>query len=107
MLRKINLFGIAVAFVFLIVAFKHLYDAYKLTNYMRPDIKALSNNSIHEAREDQTCKGLCTHYKTVVDNNVEVNGKKCESISNGIRLCGIGFLILTTSTICLQIVVGG
>lgn len=106
-LTSVLILGLVVAFSFLIAAFKHLYDAYKLTDYMRPDIKALTDNSIHTAAEDETCRGLCTHYKTIVDDNVKVNEKKCKSISNGLRLCGIGFLILTASTICLQIIAGG
>lgn len=98
---------IAVAVGFLVYAFIKLYDAYKLTDYKRPNLECINTESNHTAQNDQLNKGLCDHYKTVVDYNIEVNKTKCDSISDGIKSCGIGLLLLIASTIGLIITIGG
>ena len=101
------LVGLIVAISLLRGAFIKLYDAYKLMDYKRPSLEAIADNQYHVMSEDQMNKGLCDHYKTVVDYNVKVNDKKCESITAGIKQCGTGFLALAITAICIQIVIGG
>ena len=98
---------IVVAVGYLIKAFIKLYDAYKLTDYMRPSLECISAEGNHTAPNDELNKGLCDHYKTVVDDNITVNGKKCNSIAEGIKACGIGLLLLIISTVGLIITIGG
>lgn len=106
-LTGIFLAGVLIAFVLLIIAFKYLYDAYKLKDYKRPSLECIDTESYHIIPNDQLNKGLCTHYKGIVDKNVETNNNKANSVKVGIRLCGIGFLILMAATIGILIVIGG
>ena len=106
-LTSILLVGLSVAIVLLIIAFIKLFNAYKLTDYKRPSLEAITDDQFHIATEDQINKGLCDHYKTVVDDNVAVNARKCEFITDGIKLCGVGFLVLAVVAICMQVIVGG
>lgn len=94
------------ALSFLIMAFLSLYEAYKLTDFKRPSLKCIDDEIIHKARKDQVKKGLCDHYKTVVDYNIAVNNQKCDCITKGIRFCGIGLLLMIISTIVLRIMIG-
>lgn len=98
---------VAIAFIFLVLAFRKLYDAYKLTGYKRPNLDCIEIENNHTAKNDELNKGLCDHYKTVVDDSIKVNGKKCDSIAAGIKYCGTGLLLLIISTIGLLITVGG
>lgn len=95
------------ASIVIIVAFRKLYDAYKLTDYKRPSLDCISVESNHMCSNEQLNKGLCDHYKTVVDDNYAVNERKCKSISEGLKLCGVGFFMLIVSTIGMIVVVGG
>lgn len=99
--------GIIIAFAILTFAFKNLYDSYKLTDYKRPNLACIDIESNHTATREQLNKELCDHYKTVVDDNLEVNEKKCVSITKGLKLCGAGFLLLIVSTVGLIIMIGG
>lgn len=99
--------GIVVAFVVLLIAFMKLYNAYKLTDYIRPSLDCIDEQDNHLVPNDQLNRGLCDHYKTVVDTNINVNNQKCNSINSGINLFGIGFMVLLSSAIGLIIIVGG
>lgn len=98
---------IVIAVAFLISAFIKLYGAYRLTDYKRPNLECISTEGNHTAPNDQLYKGLCDHYKTVVDYNIIVNGKKCDTIAEGIKACGIGLFLLIISTVALIITIGG
>lgn len=106
-LTVILLFGLLVAIILLITAFIQLFNSYKLTDYKRPSLDAITEDRFHVASEDQIYKGLCDHYKTVVDDNIAVNDKKCKSITDGLKQCGVGFLVLTIVAICMQTIFGG
>lgn len=104
---SIFLVGILIAFIVLSAAFRKFYDAYKLTDYMRPSLLCIVDSNNHTAQSDQLERGLSDHYKTVVDNNVNVNNRKCQSISDGVKFCGIGFIVLVTTAIGLIVIIGG
>lgn len=101
------MFAVLIAFATLIIAFRRLYDAYKLTDYMRPSLACIDDEKNHKIPNDQLNKGLCDHYKTVVDDNIKVNERKCKSITDGIRYCGVGLVLLILSTIGMLITIGG
>ena len=104
---SVLLAGIIISVFILAFAFKKLYDAYKLTDYMRPNLDVIDDLQFHFLPTDKVEKGMSDHYKTVVDDNIAVNGKKCKSITLGIKLCGVGFMILIVTTIGLIITIGG
>ena len=100
------LFILAVSFAILAYAFKRLYDAYAIREYLRFELentdveyRVKPNNIIASA--------LCDHDRGIVENNIKVNNKKVEAVNKGVKACGIGFLLLSVSTICLKIVIGG
>ena len=66
---SVFLVGITAAFVILVLAFRKLYDAYKLTDYMRPNLDVIDDQQFHILPTDKVEKGMCDHYKTVVDDN--------------------------------------
>lgn len=99
--------AILISFVFLILSFKKLYDAYRLRDYKRPSLDCISMEINHISPNDKVNKGLCDHYKTVVENNIGVNDTKVKSINVGIRMCGIGFLIMVIAAIGILVTVGG
>lgn len=103
----ITTLGVVMAFALLIIAFKHLYEAYKLRDYMRPSLDCIDTESNHTAPMDKLNKGLCDHYKFVVDSNIETNNKKAESINKGVKFSGFGFAILIVSTIGILVTAGG
>lgn len=97
---------IAVALVFLITAFKHLYDAYKIKAFDRFNIENLSDISIMTADRNCSEKGLCENYKNTIAKNIEKNDKKADQISRGIKYSAIGFLLLTISAIFMVCFIG-
>lgn len=104
---SVLILGLLSTFTISIIAFQKLYNAYKLTDYMRPNLDVINGKQFHINRTDVVEKGLCDHYKTVVDDNIMVNNKKCIFINEGIRLSVISFLLLIISTIGLIITIGG
>lgn len=96
-----------VSFILLTVAFIKFYNAYRLTKYKRPNLDLIDDDSFHIPAEDIVKRGLCKHYKGIVDYNVAVNKDKCDSINKGVGLCSIGFLFLIISAISILITLGG
>ena len=104
---SIELFAIVIAFFLLVVAFRQFYNAYKIANYKRPDIKVVDDTRFLVQPEEIVTRGMCEHYKEIVEFNVEIVADKCDKINSGVMYCGFGFAVLIISTIALIITVGG
>ena len=104
---SVMLFCVIISFLLLIGAFRSLYEAYKLTDYMHPDLSIIDNEGYHILHPDRIEKGLCDHYKTIVCFNRDVNNRKCDAITLGIKMCSVGFVILIVSTVGMKIIIGG
>lgn len=96
-----------VSFGVLIAAFKSLYDAYKLKSFERFNSNNLDDELLHREAQDYIARTMCADYKEHIDYNIEENGRKAESVTKGLRLCGVGFLLLAGSAMILRIVIGG
>ena len=97
---------IVVALVFLITAFKHLYDAYRIKGFNRFNIDNLTDTYILMSDRNSSEKALCENYKNTIEKNIKNNDEKAEQISHGIKSCAIGFLILTISAIVMVCFIG-
>ena len=95
------------SFVVLILAFKCLYDAYKLQKYMRYNSNNLDDDTLHKEARDYILRAMCANYKELIDYNIEQNNKKADAVTRGLRLCSIGFLLLAVSAMLLRIIIGG
>lgn len=100
----IFLFLLLTSFVFLANAFLEFYKAYKLTEYLHPNLKMIDTKENHIAEQEIVNKALCDHYKEIVEGNREVNDNKCVHIASGLSFCGIGFLLLVATTIGLLVI---
>lgn len=96
-----------VAFVMLMLAFCRFYDAYKLTEFQHANLENSNEEGNHNADRGQLSKALCENYRLIVENNNKVIDIKCEAISRGIRLSGIGVFLLFIASIGLIIIIGG
>ena len=96
-----------VSFGVLIAAFKSLYDAYKLKSFERFNSNNLDDELLHREAQDYIARTMCADYKEHIDYNIEENGRKAESVTKGLRLCGVGFLLLAGSAMILRVVIGG
>lgn len=97
---------VAVSFAFLVIAFKNLYDAYKIKGYERFNIENLIDITILTADKNHVEKGLCQNYKETIEKNIKKNDDKADSIAAGLRDCAIGFLLLAASAIILVCFIG-
>ena len=95
---------LVISFVFLANAFLEFYKAYKLTEYLHPNLEMIDTKENHMAEQEIVNKALCDHYKEIVDGNREVNDNKCVHIASGLSFCGIGFLLLVATTIALLVI---
>lgn len=98
--------GLATAFVLLIFSFKHLYDSYKIKEYMRFDIDNVDDQGVLKTSHNGTEIALCKNYKKAVVGNIKINDSKAEDIRVGIKLSAIGFLLLSIAAITLVILIG-
>lgn len=111
--KCINTIAVSVLFTLIIIAtiiitlaIKHLYDAYQIKGYSRFDSINVVNQGNLNAESYIVETALCENYKNIVDSNIEINNKKAENISKGLKKSMIGFLLLSITTITLIVVVG-
>lgn len=101
---SISVLGIIVAFVLFIFAFIEFFCVYKLANYMRGNLDSIDSDQNFGASELEMYKALSVHYIKAVNFNINTNDSKCEKLSKGIKLCGIGMLFIIASAVCLIII---
>lgn len=95
-----------VAFILLILAFRHFYNAFGLKDYKRFDIDNLIDVSVLTADKNMAEKGLCENYKVTIERNIEIDDMKASCVNHGISFCSIGFLLLMITAIVLNCVMG-
>jgi len=93
--------------VFMIIAFVNLYNGFKIQPYCRVDFSNLNDITLLQGSQNDVKKGLIDHYNTILISNAEINTKKADKISNGLKYSIIAFALLSLSTIALIILLGG
>lgn len=96
-----------VALILMIIAFTNLYKGFKIQPFYRVDFSNLKDTSLLQCSENDVKKGLIDHYNTILTGNADINSKKAEKISIGLRYSIISFVLLSLSTIALIIILGG
>ncbi len=97
---------IVVSLVLMIIAFINLYNSFKLQPFYRVDFGNLNDVSLLQQSENIVKKGLIDHYNTILVGNAEINNKKAQKVSVGLKYSIISFLLLSLSTISLIIIWG-
>lgn len=95
------------AFILMIIAFTNLYRGFKIQPFMRVQFSNLKDINLLKCPEDDVKKGLIDHYYTILTSNADINSKKAENISTGLKYSIISFILLSLSTIALIIMLGG
>jgi len=98
--------GLIASFICLICSFAYLYKAYKVADFRSINLDCVNEEYQKESIE-YIQKNLCKSYKEIVAHNKTINDEKADSVSNGIRLGLIGFIVLIVCTIALIITIGG
>lgn len=93
--------------VLMIIAFVNLYKGFKLQPYYRVEFSNLNDTCLLKHSENDVKKGLVDHYNTILTGNADINNKKAEKISVGLKYSIIAFVLLSLSTIALIILLGG
>ena len=103
----VGIFGVVmvVSFIILLLAFKSLYDAFKIKEFWRYESKNMDDIVLHSSPPDVIESTLCENYRKIVETNIEANDGKALSVNKGLKLCAIGFLILAISAIGVKFVV--
>lgn len=96
-----------VSLILMIIAFTNLYKGFKIQPFYRVDFSNLKDVSLLQHSENDVKKGLIDHYNTILTGNADINTKKAEKISIGLRYSIISFVLLSLSTIALIILLGG
>lgn len=93
--------------ILMLVAFINLYNAYKTQPYCRVEFSNLNDETLLKLSENDVKKGLVDHYNSILTSNADINTKKAEKVSIGLKYSIISFLLLSLSTIALIILLGG
>ena len=96
-----------VALILMVIAFVNLYRGFKIQPFLRVDFSSLNDTNLLQCSENDVEKGLIDHYNTILTGNADINSKKAEYISAGLRYSIISFVLLSLSTIALIIMLGG
>ena len=67
----------------------------------------MNDPNILKCSENDVKKGLIDHYNKILSSNADINSKKADRISVGLRYSIISFILLSLSTIALIIMLGG
>ena len=97
--------GLVTSFVFLFVAFKRLYESYKLKKFKRFETKNITDDNYLEGEPGIVERTLCLHYVGIIEKNSDRNEGKAKLIGKGLKASAIGFLLLTLFTISLRLIV--
>jgi len=103
----ISLCLMTLAVVLMIIAFINLYRGFKIQGFFRVDFDNLNDPKLLALFENDVKKGFIDHYNTILKRNAEINTKKAERISAGLKYSIISFVALSLSTIALIIMMGG
>jgi len=93
--------------VLMVIAFVNLYNGFKIQPYCRVDFGSLKDVTLLQCSENDVKKGLIDHYNTILTSNADINTKKADKISIGLKYSIIAFALLSLSTIALIIMLGG
>ena len=113
-LGKVGVIGVTIALcvmvtalVLMVIAFTNLYKGFKIQPFVRVEFSNLKDPDLLKCSENDVKKGLIDHYNTILTSNADINSKKAERISVGLRYSIISFVLLSLSTIALIIMLGG
>lgn len=95
------------AIVLVVIAFINLYMGIKIQPFYRVEFSNLNDIDILQGSENIVKKGLIDHYNKILTGNADINTKKAEKISIGLKYSIISFILLSFSTIALIIMLGG
>lgn len=95
------------ALILMIIAFTNLYKGFKIQPFLRVEFSNLKDPNLLKCSENDVKKGLIDHYNTILTSNADINSKKADRISVGLRYSIISFVLLSLSTIALIIMLGG
>ena len=93
--------------ILMIIAFVNLYSGFKIQPYCRVDFSNLNDITLLQQSENNVKKGLIDHYNYILTNNAEINTKKANKITIGLKYSIIAFALLSISTVALIILLGG
>lgn len=103
----ITLCVMVTALILMIIAFINLYKGFKIQPFYRVEFSNLNDVNLLKHSEDVIKKGLVDHYNTILNGNADINTKKAEKISNGLKYSIVSFILFSLSTIALLIMLGG
>lgn len=92
-----------IALICIIMSFTLFVTILDSKKYMRVDFDNLSNESNNMLPPDIMMYALVDHYHTILLFNADINNKKAESFSKGVKYTLTAFIILLVSTILSQI----
>lgn len=88
----------------LTICLYNLIGVISLKPFQRMNFENLNDEQILKASQNEVERGLLDHYNTILTNNVDINDKKADKISLGIKYWIIFFCLLSVSTIILLII---
>lgn len=101
-LLLVMLFG---SIYLLIAAFVRFYKVYNVQDFNRFDYSHLAREGLYQEPLGDVRASLSKNYSEIIRENALVNEAKSDNLRLGIKLCGIGFLLLLISAVGLMIMI--